>query len=246
MRSRRSTCAQAIQWLAAGVLAGAVTTVAVAWALAAWLPLAGGHYVRTFKGDRYHVKLTVVAKPGVERRGWYVLRRGEPPWPPPAGSLEAMMPVRDAPMYGELDLRWGNLPQEPMLKADAPSESRASRGLEDARGWPSLALWCELNDNRRSDNSWIARGGVPLPPRGGSNELALIRALPWRPIWPGFLLDTGLYATAWIMLFGGIFGARRLLRLRRNHCPSCGYSLAGQTIPGCPECGWKRALPAHV
>jgi hypothetical protein len=67
-------------------------------------------------------------------------------------------------------------------------------------------------------------------------------ALPMRPLWPGFVLDTLFYAAIWFGLFFGFASAKRAIRRRRGRCPMCGYDLRGAPglAAGCSECGWNR------
>jgi hypothetical protein len=67
------------------------------------------------------------------------------------------------------------------------------------------------------------------------------RHLPVHPVWPGFALDTALYAAVWwALLFTPLpfyRAARHRLRVSRGMCPSCGYDLKGSPGGACPECG---------
>ncbi|MFI4896321.1 MAG: hypothetical protein ACIARR_00675 [Phycisphaerales bacterium JB059] len=60
-------------------------------------------------------------------------------------------------------------------------------------------------------------------------------AIPVRPVWPGFLINTLVYAGACWLLLAAPGGAVRWRRARRGLCPACGYDLNG--LPACPECG---------
>jgi hypothetical protein len=67
------------------------------------------------------------------------------------------------------------------------------------------------------------------------------RILPLVPLPLGFTINTFFYAVLLYLPFAAFSTLRRRRRLRRNLCPSCGYSLAGavptnNTIT-CPECG---------
>jgi hypothetical protein len=66
----------------------------------------------------------------------------------------------------------------------------------------------------------------------------LRRRIPMRPDWPGFVVDTAVYAGGLLLLGaipGRVRGWRRARRMRRGACPVCGYEAI--SIAGCPECG---------
>jgi len=59
--------------------------------------------------------------------------------------------------------------------------------------------------------------------------------LPLRPVWPGFAINTLLYAALlWLP-----FVVRRWVRVRRGLCPKCAYPMGESAV--CSECG--KALP---
>jgi len=64
--------------------------------------------------------------------------------------------------------------------------------------------------------------------------------LPLRPIWPGFLLDTGFYGVLWAVPFFGLPLLKQSRRKRKGRCPNCAYDLKRDFQSGCPECGWRR------
>jgi hypothetical protein len=76
--------------------------------------------------------------------------------------------------------------------------------------------------------------------RHASGVTQQFNALPLRPIWPGFAIDTLFYAAIWGGLFFGFASAKRGMRRRRGRCPQCGYDLRGNLSAGCSECGWGR------
>ena len=116
-----------------------------------------------------------------------------------------------------------------------PATSRAwvleEVSIRQRAGWP---LHCLVGNAWRPHRqggpatAWHGDGGFPLagvPPR----------VLPWRPLWPGLLLDSVLYGAALGVL---ILVPRELIRLRRwrrHRCPTCGYPV-GSSLR-CPECG---------
>ncbi|MEE9128699.1 MAG: hypothetical protein V3T84_01680 [Phycisphaerales bacterium] len=65
------------------------------------------------------------------------------------------------------------------------------------------------------------------------------KAVPLRPIWLGFAINTVFYALILSVPFAP-FTLRRLIRRKRGHCIKCGYDLRGDFSAGCPKCGWRR------
>ena len=82
--------------------------------------------------------------------------------------------------------------------------------------------------------------GVTLPTLLGSRTIP--RVLPLRPIWPGFVVNTLLYAVVLWLLSGGPFRLRRFIRVKRGRCPACAYP-TGQS-DACSECG--KPLPGRT
>jgi len=64
--------------------------------------------------------------------------------------------------------------------------------------------------------------------------------LPYRPLWPGFAINTVFYAGILWGLLAVPFALRRWRRIRRGLCPKCAYDLRGRPpkdAEKCPECG---------
>lgn len=110
-------------------------------------------------------------------------------------------------------------------------------------GWPFRATGCSATQNILKPA--VIDRGLPIPALFRPAQ----RGWPWwtgalfplKPM-PGFALDTLIYAAACFPLFGGIRIARRALRARKGRCPACAYSRTGLP-PGspCPECGTGTA-----
>lgn len=63
-------------------------------------------------------------------------------------------------------------------------------------------------------------------------------ALPLRPLWPGFLINTFFYAILAFALVRTPRVVRRAIRRRRGRCVGCGYDRDGlDPEAACPECG---------
>jgi hypothetical protein len=137
-------------------------------------------------------------------------------------------------------------------------DGRDLPSVQDARGWPWLALSCEhlvfspqtVEEVRTQGGitEWdcSARGGLKIDTVVTPSGAARARALPLRPIWSGFMKCIMLYGGAWFILFMLLSTPSRLRRgrrLRRGECLRCGYDLQGAHEDGCPECGWQRTTP---
>jgi hypothetical protein len=139
----------------------------------------------------------------------------------------------DAKIWDETGrFRWG---RSHRVMTD-PSIPRCE-GIEDARGWPCLALWCSLPQTDPVPtvaNASPPEGGIPLSPAGTSPNS--FRSLPFFPIWPGFAINTLTYAVLWCVALS-LARLRLTARSRRGQCRTCGYDLAGLPTDRCPECG---------
>ncbi len=74
------------------------------------------------------------------------------------------------------------------------------------------------------------------------------RSFKFRPVWPGFILNTFMYgAVAWVFAVHLPVWSRRCkaqLRLKSGRCPSCEYDLVGlKAARECPECGALLVSP---
>ena len=93
-------------------------------------------------------------------------------------------------------------------------------------GWP---LTCSSYEYRSYGGVGSIAGGLKLD--------GWPRALPLRPVWPGFAINTLFYAAILWLIIPGPFVLRRLIRRRRGLCPACGYDLRHAEHEACPECG---------
>lgn len=101
----------------------------------------------------------------------------------------------------------------------------------------ALSAWRDWNpDPQRWEfgEDYIRYGGWELPGRGNSHAPRLI---PLTPVWPGFLINTFLYAAIVAVLFIAPKRIRRAVRRRRGRCVACGYDRRGNPSGACPECG---------
>ncbi len=121
-------------------------------------------------------------------------------------------------------------------------------------GWPLRSLHGEAVEVR---GQWMRRGVIRSPrsqvpsayifkPGVGVVPFMVLmdgwRDLPFRPIWPSFLVNTLFYAALLWALIAGPFALRWLLRLRRGLCPKCAYPMGESSV--CTECGGALAKRA--
>ena len=199
--------------------------MAVAWGCAVWVdPFLTGRWITgaTWSSGDY----------------WSVSQISRP------GSLHALSErFRDVPNEDRVD------PPGPTHLApswsgfDVPSPEFAS-GLTDrdcrmvdARGWPALTLWYESDTPDGWQPTGLA-GGIKLS-GFWEHEVRFPKALPLRPIWPGFAVNTIFYAVVLWLLICGPFAMRRIIRVKRGRCPKCAYPMGESAV--CSECG--KALP---
>ncbi len=231
-------------WLAFG----AIVTVAIAWSIAAWVPLRptvslGGTLGSTSNGATFG---SAHRGFGWLRRSWNVEFFGSDRFPPfmicTEKGPQRQMVLRDELIDGFAN--WGRFASPEIAQASTRSD-----GCEHATGWPFVALWYEFAvepASRTTARARVVRGGYSLG-AAPSGPIGVDRwhALPYRPIWYGLLLDSLIWGLCIWLIAVGARTLRRLLRLRRNHCPRCNYDLSASPTT-CPECGWNRPAPTAI
>lgn len=236
------------RWLGRGLVAallGVVTTFAVAWG-GAYFEVAyrGTEVTQTLVFDTFttHYFMTrgnTITRVGVTWGGNAQFASSNPSWI----DVRTKRDLAHAPAWSKawLDKRparpagtWGNWEHEATLN-------------EFAAGWPMRALVCESDEGTPEPVTKLAiapptRGGFSLPYhviRDGAT-IFLPRALPYRPLWLGFAVNTVLYSALWMpALCAGVI--RRAWRLRHGRCLACGYDRRGLAAGArCPECGLEQ------
>jgi hypothetical protein len=238
--ARRQIHWRAIVALSVWLAVGCIANLAVTWSLAAFLPQSGWTQRLVFlppleveSGSR--VTVWEYSTLGAVRRTWeqednFVGSRTSPFALAiyPAQSTET--DVQTARLSG---IHWGNIE----AVAEHP-EKFSFYGCEHATGWPLLAASYEIC---MENNTWTyqLRDGIPVQGTAG-RQVTEIRGLPYRPLWPGFALNTLFYAAIAWGLWQVPLAIRRRRRRRLNRCMKCGYDRAGLALDAaCPECGTK-------
>ncbi len=110
-------------------------------------------------------------------------------------------------------------------------------------GWPWMAMqgeWRSGDSNilpQGFHNAWgRSRIVTSGPDKGLDNDM-----LPLRPVWPGFALNTMLYAMVLWLLSVAPLALRRRGRIKRGLCPKCAYPVG--TSDTCTECGSPVSSP---
>jgi hypothetical protein len=224
------------------LLLGAIANVAVAIAAAVFLNVPGSTSVAGWLSTDQHQYIS----------GWDCIRGSSTgvvrlvAYPRKQSMLNQMDPsrVRDLndPDHRKMVLPWWS---------DWDSELRRDRTsfhaqLFDARGWPLPTLeahWFGGKTEVDLDKRW--RWGISLSSSmartAGGYNIGALKAVPLRPIWPNFFLNTLFYAALLWLLLAFPFILRRFLRLKRGLCPKCAYPVGTSDV--CTECGGVVALP---
>jgi len=106
------------------------------------------------------------------------------------------------------------------------------RGEQWADDVSALAAICGLNSDSSNRGRSIGAYEIEPPWRRGNGDF---RLLPLQPIWPGFAINTLLYAAILWLLFAAPFALRRRSRIKRGLCPACAYPVGKSDV--CTECG---------
>ena len=258
-------CTCVALWLAIGLM----TTIAVSWGLAAFMPQRNwrARYVDgwSLHEPRGAMLIEQHSALGSTRRTW---EWQTALWFKPAIDAQRIWDSRiqfDSTQYPLGWPRWGNaeharnwflvhrfqasdsqastrpLFQRPDFQV-SPASPYQQVGCEHAVGWPVLALWYQIAVDPTTRALEVTRG-IPLQRSGRTGvipTLHTIRAIPYLPIWPGLVINSFFWGTAAFLLLTASRAVRRARRHRRGLCITCAYDLKGDIGPGCPECGWNR------
>jgi len=211
----------------AWLIAGATLNVAVAWGFSTFEPLSyeSGFTVATEVNDNTHWKVS-----GMSALGHGLL----------FSVVEDSTRLKD--LYRATHMEY---PYESRISF--PHWARIPRVMPPANrwwtqrvaGWPVFSLWNKWEVNT-DDGSHQISGGISLSYAPYTPD-DVYDSLPLIPLWPGFAINTLVYAGVLWMLCCGPFALRRMIRRRRGQCARCAYPI-GQS-PVCTECGAPRPRP---
>ncbi len=150
--------------------------------------------------------------------------------------------------FGRTRETWGERYALPVvIDSGSPFGQRPAVSSWERTGWPLRALYCSISANElayTTDGGEVLGAGrdgqidegIRLSPERftvstSTLPVATWRALPLRPIWLGFGVNTIIYAAlAWLFL-AGLFQVRRYIQRKRGDRHSAGgYSSAARTI----------------
>jgi hypothetical protein len=136
---------------------------------------------------------------------------------------------------------WGRIPDPPAQPPDFSSRPLPITCEAVAAGWPLPAVWGWETTTSQFNSATgaltlvtLQESGLFAPPRTLAPPPA---RFPYLPVWPGFLLNSLLYAAPWALVLVAPRAVRRWRRRRRGCCMRCGYDLRGLGGAACPECG---------
>ncbi len=202
------------------LLAGAVVNLAVAWVCSTKpnaVDAAGYEFLdHIYYPDPYDTEW-------VE---WWAARA------PEGFASEPNLFVLGTAEFGITTLTFGFSEAEDLENIREP-EQQVTR-LRSGLPMPSMegAAWGGSSSART-----IYDAAIKLPHDDASSPSLLLR-----PVWPGFAVNTLLYATVLWSLICGPFVVRRWVRVRRGLCPKCAYPRSESAV--CSECG--KALSRHM
>lgn len=231
--------------IAACLVLGAATSIAVAWGCVAsaglvsgrahvdkdWFPLITIAHVPEEPGP------PILPDPGKSNVFYNDPRSGLGPYAQWQGC--GLTLVRYLGYFGEFPepivgvIR--ELPAWASQDIPRPGSSLGPRAEVVAAGWPLRCCCMAAYGHYSQERHTIAHLGalrVSITNWGDT-----CGRLPVRPIWSGLMADTALSSAAWAGVLASSGALLRFQRRRRGVCEHCGYDLRRQRDRGCPECG---------
>jgi len=135
--------------------------------------------------------------------------------------------------FGRTRETWGERYALPVvIDSGSPFGQRPSVSSWERTGWPMRALYCSISANELAyttdGGEVLAAGrdgqideGIKLSPERftvstSTLPVATWRALPLRLIWPGFAVNTIIYAALVSLFFAGVYQTGRYIRCKRE------------------------------
>lgn len=229
------------------LLAGALTTVAVAWAFALLVDPAAGltttSYSRRATGPNDNAT-AIVSHTSAPGTSVWNLRH-----------FDAVSIFDNPDLLSHTDVA-ADLPSIPALHSALALKQRDVGPWTDwtfeVRGWPFQAMWCDRSSvpsaptRSAGPGAPLTYGGVWVETAGPAGTFqTTFKVLPLFILPAGFALDTLAYAGLWFLMF--LLGSVAIRRFRTppGHCHNCRYNLTGLPASSllCPECG--NEIPAQ-
>jgi hypothetical protein len=219
------------------LIAGAIINVAVAWGCSFWnsemYPMIGhtGWHLNQQVFDAHLYKnrssCRVVTREDREMNGEHR-----------AVTPQGLQAIRHI-LTSEGFPRW-SYPWQTLNHSESADRAEQQTVSDRASGWPLLTMRCRFLGQSQLGPIPPLECGIRLEPRFAHTfptKIYIHRALPLRPIWPGFAINTIFYAAVLWVLFAVPVKVRRWRRIKRGLCAACGYSLHQSLSDKCPECG---------
>ncbi|MCZ6835088.1 MAG: hypothetical protein O7G85_04875 [Planctomycetota bacterium] len=107
--------------------------------------------------------------------------------------------------------------------------------------------WSNVSDNLAPQDQLVFISALNPDRFAFLSDDISTRLLPLRPVLPGFLTNTILYAGILYLLGGAIRAIKGHRRFKHHRCPKCDETLVENCNDACPTCGWQRGVTnAHA
>lgn len=255
VRRTRRVIFSLVFWLAIG----AAISVAISWAIAAWMPnrpWSRTTHIPVPLDFNMPVVIDEYRGLGWMRRCWDITSEFEEPIKlndlRDCITASPSLALSTTSYNDQWTSHWGNLRDSRQVDRSTPHQ-----GCEHATGWPCFSFWYALDGYRRLSSRVIGTAigpsaqvhhGIRIPwnPPSGIEVLADIHALPLHPIARGIVMNTVFWGAASWTVFTLIRLGIARRRAMRGLCPRCAYNLSASPTT-CPECGWNRTpLPTQT
>ena len=226
------------------VLAGAIINVAVAWGLALWRFDNPKNYIRDLPRQSdtqwwdQHVKgITghpLLLSQGNDNAGftWLFLTGADPAIMQVGFQKDRLREIRITQNQYQLD-------HAILIQSGWPARSlhgeEVRLGVTSTGPSPPQFLIADLNNPTFvfSTKKTFHYSSIAFPQP--SSFARVSRFIPMGSVWPGFAINTILYAVIAWLLFTAPRSLRHWWRIKRGQCPACAYPVGTSDV--CTECG---------